>query len=901
MVCYNTITYIKSLFPNQWYSHFHRKNNPYYDFESHIIDHKEIWNKIEIFLKRWDLLFEEYLTTFYHGDKEDFKEEIKPKYNFRRNTNYIRLQPSYSYALLDALDLQHLPIIPVIDNSDCCILYIIEMYPNFINENFKMEAYIYKVSYLGLRDYEESYWFRGVEFGVHKPIKFYEKKYIRDVLEELKKQGNVKFVYFEQFDSFIDSKIPSKEFIDTESRYFYHGSNVLIADEYLKAMSSLPGEKSKKIYATPKKSVALRYLASSQVNFKWNIKRNYIWILEFSRNEFDKLKTSGYIYTLNRSKVRNQFDWDENDKEWVEITSKKEIEKIYYEERIYIKNAYNEMTERKDLILISFDELLKFLRTKEIPTQTWIAEDKNKQKVIMEAYVFEKVTKDYLSLSRELAHPISITLENHNKHIVDVAMKNPNYYDDMDDKWKVYFKGMVKQFKEGKSIAEYTKADDLKEIDRLEERLKNGINCFEHAHSTCIVLAKDFNKKLLGFIEFWASKNDVTNVQIEPLGVLPYAQKRGLSRLLCFSILKIWPKTKRLFLGTMQDTRDIYLALGFKPFDDHGELGLRFEYIVDEISFPEEELNDLKGRLDHGYPIYTTRSYREVDKYKEGNIYHHNFLGPLKVISVQIFFRVEDHPAFREFPNVWYSDKAKPWIEELAQNIGYAGAEWIKLEKHKYFIVEQDSEKGQFESMMSVITEYADLQKRGIDVKLPKDDYFILLANSPEKLSQIEEEKLFDEFQKRKLFVTIPIDKIKKILESNKLQLVINRLKLLQKNWGFVLFDKYKVIPQVYGTEGGYDEKDGVILVQTDFDGNPIKSNERFVHTIIHETVHIGIEKVIVKKFDLNQKTKETLVEAICKIYLADLIPKYVVEEEIDDELYKKITLEKIMNLPVLF
>lgn len=96
-----------------------------------------------------------------------------------------------------------------------------------------------------------------------------------------------------------------------------------------------------------------------------------------------------------------------------------------------------------------------------------------------------------------------------------------------------------------------------------------------------VVVAKETDGTILGFVEFnIQSEYPPGSVELDPLGVLPFAQGRGLSRLLAFSILKLWPATKKIFLGTLQHNKGIYTALGFKPTEDLGDLGIGFEYVV---------------------------------------------------------------------------------------------------------------------------------------------------------------------------------------------------------------------------------------------------------------------------------------------------------------------------------
>jgi hypothetical protein len=66
------------------------------------------------------------------------------------------------------------------------------------------------------------------------------------------------------------------------------------------------------------------------------------------------------------------------------------------------------------------------------------------------------------------------------------------------------------------------------------------------------------------------------------------------------------------------------------------------------ISFPTNEMDYLKKRLDAGKPIYTTRVSQEAYRYKEGVSYRHPVLGELAVVSINRFRGVENHPFIDE-------------------------------------------------------------------------------------------------------------------------------------------------------------------------------------------------------------------------------------------------------------
>jgi len=67
----------------------------------------------------------------------------------------------------------------------------------------------------------------------------------------------------------------------------------------------------------------------------------------------------------------------------------------------------------------------------------------------------------------------------------------------------------------------------------------------------------------------------------------------------------------------------------------------------DFMFFPVNELPDLRSRLADGKSIFTTRVSSEAGKYQVGQI-HDSELGALRVISLQHFAQLSEHPFIAE-------------------------------------------------------------------------------------------------------------------------------------------------------------------------------------------------------------------------------------------------------------
>ncbi len=95
-----------------------------------------------------------------------------------------------------------------------------------------------------------------------------------------------------------------------------------------------------------------------------------------------------------------------------------------------------------------------------------------------------------------------------------------------------------------------------------------------------VVIVKNEEGDIWGFAIFRFPEHDVASLDL--LGVMPSAQGKGLARILVFSILKLAPETKYIFLGTEiwnTQAQAVYKALGF-TIDKQRGCYVSFEYEV---------------------------------------------------------------------------------------------------------------------------------------------------------------------------------------------------------------------------------------------------------------------------------------------------------------------------------
>lgn len=103
------------------------------------------------------------------------------------------------------------------------------------------------------------------------------------------------------------------------------------------------------------------------------------------------------------------------------------------------------------------------------------------------------------------------------------------------------------------------------------------------------------------------------------------------------------------------------------------------------------------------------------------------------------------------------------------------------------------------------------------------------------------------------------------------------RLKRHKRDWSFQIYDTYKIVLTLYGPGGSFDPDTGQIIVYTTSDGR-FKTSDNAAHVIIHEVIHIGIEKSIVQDLEVPHALKERIVDQLVVVYCNRWLPDYRVQ-----------------------
>jgi|GEM_PF-284816 len=97
--------------------------------------------------------------------------------------------------------------------------------------------------------------------------------------------------------------------------------------------------------------------------------------------------------------------------------------------------------------------------------------------------------------------------------------------------------------------------------------------------------------------------------------------------------------------------------------------------MFEEISFPEHEYESIQNYLNKLGYCYTTRVYKEIGKYKAGELYTAPWGDVLKIDEVKTYWKVSDRPFYDEM-----NDDEKIEIRKYSEDIGLP-YEFIKFSK----------------------------------------------------------------------------------------------------------------------------------------------------------------------------------------------------------------------------
>jgi len=203
----------------------------------------------------------------------------------------------------------------------------------------------------------------------------------------------------------------------------------------------------------------------------------------------------------------------------------------------------------------------------------------------------------------------------------------------------------------------------------------------------------------------------------------------------------------------------------------------------------------------------------------------------------------------------------------------------------------------EFRTVWLTLKKMAFFREHGYRVHLPDHQAFQTLAArdddltgvDPEKLSQVFVNHVYDRGSYQAGLETL-------MSAGERLRMVFPAFEAWQAQWSFYLPPHYNVVLTLYGTGGYYHPATGRIILMTTPAGRFKRVDP--VHTIVHEMVHIGIQKNIVERFKLSHLEKERLVDLICSIRFGDILPDYRLQPQGARGLDDYITRDALNDLP---
>jgi len=168
----------------------------------------------------------------------------------------------------------------------------------------------------------------------------------------------------------------------------------------------------------------------------------------------------------------------------------------------------------------------------------------------------------------------------------------------------------------------------------------------------------------------------------------------------------------------------------------------------------------------------------------------------------------------------------------------------------------------------------------------PKHGYVDELLEKKRRGEDIEKYyNKFKEIFENEIYILSDYEKGIKNAKDNlgNIESIFEILKYYVKQWNFELFSNYIVSLSLYGTSGAYysTENEGIINLRTNKDGIFRRGIDPSA-TIVHEIIHIGIEKNIIAKYDISHNMKERIVDKFLKFHFNNIFPEYELKERGD-------------------
>ena len=179
------------------------------------------------------------------------------------------------------------------------------------------------------------------------------------------------------------------------------------------------------------------------------------------------------------------------------------------------------------------------------------------------------------------------------------------------------------------------------------------------------------------------------------------------------------------------------------------------------------------------------------------------------------------------------------------------------------------------QQLVNVLNRYKWFMDNGYTISLPNTPLIETLKNkllAGNSLTSLEENQVREQFKNeiyRESDYQNAFTAIGNVLRTADSQ--IPELRRYETAWHFFIPRRYNIRLTMYSPGGQYNPNNGdiTILATRSLD------RDRLLQTVLHEAIHIGIENIIIQKFNVPHWTKERIVDQFASRQFRSVLPNY--------------------------